>query len=177
VNAEAGSHKITERALDDKPGTYACNVCDKRFHRRYKLNRHQRLHTGEKPYMCMICYKRFRQSSHLINHKRTHSGERPYRCSVCDKTFARSDHLKTHQRVHEEARPFQCDLCDKKFGTKDRLSRHKTVHVKEDLSSGTFELSTNGDNSDVSEHPHNDNKPRHVCTVAYVARGLQTEVG
>ncbi|XP_037798493.1 zinc finger protein 771-like [Penaeus monodon] len=47
---------------------HVCAICNKAFETRYKLERHQRTHTGEKPYACPYCPHRCNQRDNLKAH-------------------------------------------------------------------------------------------------------------
>ncbi|XP_030324580.1 zinc finger protein 436-like [Calypte anna] len=53
-----------------------------------------------KPYPCGACGKSFGWISHLERHRRIHTGEKPFGCGHCGKRFRRSSHRNRHQRAH-----------------------------------------------------------------------------
>ncbi|KAM8882591.1 uncharacterized protein ACB058_002313 [Synchiropus picturatus] len=104
AQAPAGAPKQQRggRRAPAKAKAFPCHVhgCERRFSRSDELNRHVRIHTGQKPFQCSICARSFSRSDHLTTHTRTHTGEKPFSCDVCGKRFARSDERKRHGRVH-----------------------------------------------------------------------------
>jgi hypothetical protein len=52
---------------------HICPTCDKRLDTKYKLDRHFRTHTGEKPFWCKKCETRFNQKSSLKTHSAIHA--------------------------------------------------------------------------------------------------------
>ena len=61
---------------------FKCKVCGKGFKHRRSLNRHVKLHSGEKNFICQFCTTAFARSDHLKAHIRTHNNSKPYRYKI-----------------------------------------------------------------------------------------------
>ncbi|GLH03931.1 hypothetical protein R5R35_011797 [Gryllus longicercus] len=107
----------------------SCELCHKAFSSAYNLERHRRIHRGEKPYKCQTCSAVFGDTWLLKRHERTHTGERPYRCDVCGEAFIESSKLKRHSRVHTGERPYRCEICGTEFKVSSHLTMHKRIHT------------------------------------------------
>ncbi|XP_044262801.1 zinc finger protein 239-like [Tribolium madens] len=147
-------HMLTHAPPDDKP--FKCKVCTKAFAKKYNLNVHTRIHSGERPYVCSQCGKTYSTRSNLsthINsthcdkkrhhcklcdmsfvhprvlriHMRKHTGEKPFMCQICGKLFSKNIHLTIHTRTHTGERPYVCTVCGKGFTTTGNLNKHKKI--------------------------------------------------
>lgn len=87
------------------PRRHVCNICDKKFVRPAELERHFRIHTGEKPFKCSVCDQEFTRKCHLTKHMITHDNKQYY-CTMCKFKTIRPDtfrrHLKDHSRFSEQ---------------------------------------------------------------------------
>lgn len=110
-----------------------CEYCSKDFLKPCDLERHRRVHTGEKPFACMICNKRFQQAHNVTKHLLIHSREKHFQCEICNKIFGRSDVLTRHMLIHSVHKPFTCNFCDKSFNRNSQLGNHVEKHHPSNL--------------------------------------------
>ncbi|KAH1006186.1 zinc finger protein 236 isoform X1 [Dendroctonus ponderosae] len=112
-----------------------CRFCTKVFPKFYLLERHERVHTGEKPFKCHICHKGFAQSNSLKLHLDKHKGLKPHSCPLCPAKFTQKGNLtahinKTHNSPHENNENYRCPQCSCMFKRVSSLNGHITkAHV------------------------------------------------
>uniref|UniRef100_A0A6P7FJ95 Titin-like n=1 Tax=Diabrotica virgifera virgifera TaxID=50390 RepID=A0A6P7FJ95_DIAVI len=103
---------------------FRCDVCAKEFSKLCDVERHTRVHTGEKPCICNICNKRFQQAHNLSKHLLTHLHIKPFYCEICNKQFGRNDVLRRHLLTHSVDKPVKCSVCHRGFIRHSQLLQH-----------------------------------------------------
>lgn len=124
MSAECQTDPVTIKTVKTN-----CDYCDYSSTRPCNLQKHMKIHTGEKNFLCPYCARRFREKNTLKIHERTHTGARPYVCDICEKTFASLASWNKHKiRLHTVERPFVCDYCRMGFKFKYDLRCHIRTH-------------------------------------------------
>ena len=98
------STKIKDKQLYPK-----CNLCNFSPSESAKMQRHMRIHTGEKPHSCNQCKFKTSTDDNLRVHMRGHSGEKPYKCTLCNFSSSTSGKITLHLKNHKEERPRKCN--------------------------------------------------------------------
>ncbi|KAI2796950.1 Zinc finger protein plagl1 [Blomia tropicalis] len=77
-----------------------CRLCSRRLDSMQIFEEHFKEHVGARVFHCNWenCNSFFLSNYKLKRHQRCHTGERPYACFRCVKSFTRSDKLKEHMK-------------------------------------------------------------------------------
>eukprot|EP00092_Neocalanus_flemingeri_P028492 GFUD01030942.1.p1 GENE.GFUD01030942.1~~GFUD01030942.1.p1 ORF type:complete len:580 (+),score=110.07 GFUD01030942.1:75-1814(+) len=122
------NHKISKHTDMTNAEQYICSFCGKDFARKFYLERHVMLHTGEKKYKCDVCPKSFRLETSFKDHMNMHNGIKNFQCPHCDKRFTQQQQRTMHVRRHEGDKRHKCSICSQAFIEPRSLRNHIKTH-------------------------------------------------
>ncbi|XP_034044429.1 zinc finger protein 271-like [Thalassophryne amazonica] len=117
-------------ARKTKVNRHFCSICaGKGFRTPYKLARHMRTHTKEKPFKCPCCTVTFSYHSAVATHLRRQHGADQYVCVKCGKSFGSNPMLLAHKRMHT-SQVLTCPDCGENFDESSTFLNHIKLHSK-----------------------------------------------
>ncbi|XP_044731719.1 zinc finger protein 501-like [Chrysoperla carnea] len=116
---------------NQKPArNHLCNICGHAMRTLKELRTHLLIHTGERPYACDQCDKTYHRDDRLKDHiSRIHLNKRKYQCTFCSHAFFTKRMFVHHVRRHTGEKPHKCEVCDKRFIQKVALKIHLKTHT------------------------------------------------
>ncbi len=108
-------------------GGFKCSACDYARKHNSLIEKHLRVHTGEKPFKCPKCDHSSAQMASLNKHIQRKHRDKQFECTLCQTKFGAKQELQNHIRaIHTKEQKFKCHFCDEMLPT----SPHQVSHMK-----------------------------------------------
>lgn len=118
-----------QQHIKQEHSTFICEICDRTFDYRYKLDHHKEVHSSTKMFSCESCDRRYSSRESLRDHKRYHKDPK-FECEKCRKRFHKKTQVLDHMSVHYTLE-FPCEFkrCLRSFRLRNQLvGHHKLMH-------------------------------------------------
>nr|XP_006822790.1 PREDICTED: zinc finger protein 420-like [Saccoglossus kowalevskii] len=103
----------------------------------------------DKLHFCAVCGRGFAERYRLMRHEKIHTGEKPYKCSNCDKVFSRKDNLDRHFFVQHLIRDREIKAEKTEVTENDDKTAVNNVEMKEIPAVETIEDTSSSDKTDL----------------------------
>ena len=117
---------------------FICTQCQKRFTRKFDLERHMKKHTQQKGYGCDVCSRTFYRKDKLHQH-RTICQRKAANDELVEKQNSRQviaddgfvdGNVSTDEHWSKASKRFVCSRCNKPFTRKFDMQRHMKMHAR-----------------------------------------------
>jgi len=127
-SAALRNHTVSKHTDSPPTEQFICSFCGQDFTRKYYLERHIMIHTGEKKYKCNVCPKSFRLETSYVDHMNMHNGIKKFQCPHCEKRFTQRQQMTMHVRRHTGDKRHKCTMCPQAFIEPRSLRNHIKTH-------------------------------------------------
>ena len=107
---------------------FVCDICEKPFADKWKLQKHSKTHEDKHKVSCSICAAVLKNQHSLDRHiLDVHSDQlKLLECDICEQKFSNEGSLRKHQQhVHSSLEISKsCDICSKTFKNEATLKHH-----------------------------------------------------
>ncbi|XP_060080761.1 zinc finger protein 600-like [Ylistrum balloti] len=106
------------------PNVFQCDRCTYTTNVKYRMTRHQRIHSGD--YLkCDLCSAKFTEPCELRAHRLSRHEGISVACPVCGKLFPSKHSLSNHRAQQHPKKTFTCTFCkDRSFVKLGNLQHH-----------------------------------------------------
>lgn len=133
-NSELASHK---QEVHDHPGSFICDICDKKFLQKVSLKHHLKVHNRIKSFTCSLCGYSSSHVKDMCMHQNFHQRKdelhkHPVKCDKCQVWSGNDVELRNHSKRFHPKEFSQCETCGKYLKTNDHLKHHIEKHARDE---------------------------------------------
>ena len=105
---------------------FICQVCNHKFDKEIKYNKHLKIIHPEFRLECHVCDRRFSSTKSLKSHLQMHQKKNVFTCPYCSKSYYVRSDFNRHFRNH--FRKYSCPVCSKRYSNKQNYDQHLADH-------------------------------------------------
>lgn len=99
---------------------FECDACGKLLNSKPRLQRHMKIHIGERSFKCTECVQTFKTLWDLTEHQKTHSKRKV--------TYRQRTSLVQPRKTRTKEKACKCEACGKASSRVSSYSKHKKIH-------------------------------------------------
>ncbi|XP_033742125.1 gastrula zinc finger protein XlCGF53.1-like isoform X7 [Pecten maximus] len=121
---ETRDHVLPRMPSIGTPNVFRCDICTYTTNVKYRMTRHQKIHSGD--YLkCDMCSAKFTEPCELRAHRQSRHEGISVACPLCGKLFPSKHSLSNHRAQQHPKKTFTCTFCkDRSFVKLGNLQHH-----------------------------------------------------